>query len=275
LILAREAVANPVTLQWEPNPEANIAGYFLHYGNAPRQYIHQQEVTPDACDAETCTVSLDLPDGVWFFAATAFDIYGVQSDYSEEIHAALGTEEPVLLYPNGAITWVRGCQYQIVWDNLPEKSVKLELLKDGGAYRKIASKTKNDGELLWRVHKKAGPGEGFQVRVSAGGQAVESGEPFRIVVPTVSHPNASTSVSRGDSCSILWERDTFCGTSVSIVLTKGRKAVLEIAEITPNTGSFEWHVPSDLTPGSKYRIQVQSKIKGACRSYSPGSFTIQ
>ncbi len=75
------AYAAQVTLAWDPNPEINVAGYKVYYGDASRVYAH-------AVDVGTQTVYLltGLQNGgTYYFAATAYDTFGNESDYSAEL----------------------------------------------------------------------------------------------------------------------------------------------------------------------------------------------
>src|SRR5688572_24763743 len=62
-----------VTLEWDPNPEANLAGYRVYYGTATRAYSASIEVP---ASATTLTVSNLDNNQRYFFAVTAFDADG-------------------------------------------------------------------------------------------------------------------------------------------------------------------------------------------------------
>jgi hypothetical protein len=69
----------------------NLAGYRIYYGNAPRDYdntitidnIGMSSYLIESLDEE----SLDEPD--WYFAMTAFNSLGFESDYSNEVYKAI------------------------------------------------------------------------------------------------------------------------------------------------------------------------------------------
>jgi hypothetical protein len=70
-----------VTLAWDPNLELDVAGYKMYYGYASGDY-------PVAIDVGTQTTYIlsDLPDGeTYYLAVTAYDIYGNESDFSNEV----------------------------------------------------------------------------------------------------------------------------------------------------------------------------------------------
>lgn len=86
LLLCVSAAAAEVRLIWDRNPESDIAGYRVYWGTTPRG------PTPPAYSS-TFSVGVDPGATVtglvigteYFFAVTAFNIYGLESDYSNEI----------------------------------------------------------------------------------------------------------------------------------------------------------------------------------------------
>jgi hypothetical protein len=74
------AAAQRLTLAWDASPCACAAGYRLYYGTNTRSY---QFVTNTGL---MLTQSVVLPHGGrWFFAATAYDTNGLESDFSNEV----------------------------------------------------------------------------------------------------------------------------------------------------------------------------------------------
>lgn len=59
----------------------DLAGYKLYYGTQPGQYT--QVVT---VGAYTTAEIGDLDAGTWYLTVTAYDIYGNESDFSNEIY---------------------------------------------------------------------------------------------------------------------------------------------------------------------------------------------
>lgn len=71
-----------VTLAWDPSPDPFVAGYKLYYGNGSRSY---QECL-DAGTNTSIVVSNLLACTTYYFAATAYDFIGLESDFSEEVN---------------------------------------------------------------------------------------------------------------------------------------------------------------------------------------------
>jgi uncharacterized protein YqjF (DUF2071 family) len=78
--------SSSVTLAWDPNIESNLAGYKVHYGAASGLYTN----SVDAGSITTNRVT-GLVDGVmYYFAVTAYNTDGQESDYSAEISYRTG-----------------------------------------------------------------------------------------------------------------------------------------------------------------------------------------
>lgn len=74
-----------VTLAWDPNPEPDVAGYIVYFGNASRNYPYQTNVG----NVTTATV-YGLQEGLtYFFAITATNTSGLESDFSNEVTNAV------------------------------------------------------------------------------------------------------------------------------------------------------------------------------------------
>ena len=70
--------AGTVTLSWSANPEPDIAGYKVHYGTTQGTYMTHLNVG----NYTGCVVSGLSAGKTYYFVATAYDKYGVESSYS-------------------------------------------------------------------------------------------------------------------------------------------------------------------------------------------------
>ena len=79
-LITSNAFSGDISLEWDPNIEPNLAGYKMYYGTSSSSYT----CTIDVGNHTTCTIS-DLEEGnIYYFAATAYDLFGNESDYSNE-----------------------------------------------------------------------------------------------------------------------------------------------------------------------------------------------
>ncbi|MFW5792119.1 MAG: fibronectin type III domain-containing protein, partial [Desulfohalobiaceae bacterium] len=80
---AGQAWAEEYTLTWDANSEPGVAGYKVHWGPESRHYTFQKDVGKQT----SCTVTNLQDQTVYFFAVTAYDSSGQESDYSVEVAA--------------------------------------------------------------------------------------------------------------------------------------------------------------------------------------------
>lgn len=69
-----------VMISWDQNTEADLAGYRIYWGDAPRSYAHVVSTRETSCVID------GLPgDQCTYFAVTAFDTAGNESAFSDEV----------------------------------------------------------------------------------------------------------------------------------------------------------------------------------------------
>lgn len=82
---AMSAYSAQATLSWDAVTASNVAGYKLHYGKVPGTYTN----SIDSGKTTSLTVN-DLAEGeIYYFASTAYDSAGNQSEYSNEVSKSL------------------------------------------------------------------------------------------------------------------------------------------------------------------------------------------
>jgi|GEM_PF-6267520 len=87
--------AAELSFAWTPNSDANLAGYKIYYGTAPRAYTMSIDVgNPTIADDKvTCTLTVfPAETTLYYFAATAYDVDGLESDYSDEVAVDISAE---------------------------------------------------------------------------------------------------------------------------------------------------------------------------------------
>ncbi len=85
--------AQQVTVAWDANSEPDLAGYKVYYGTSSRNYATSR----DAGKVYSYTIA-DLQEGTTFYiAATAYDRYGNESAFSQEVvySASVSNHAPV------------------------------------------------------------------------------------------------------------------------------------------------------------------------------------
>jgi hypothetical protein len=80
LALAGLVRGQTVTLAWDASASGGVAGYRVYYGTNSRAYFCVTNA------GLVLTQAVVLPHrGRWFFAATAYDTNGLESDFSSEV----------------------------------------------------------------------------------------------------------------------------------------------------------------------------------------------
>lgn len=76
------------TIRWQPpeynedgTPANDLAGYVIYWGNSSRSYTGSYRIN----SASTTSWEADITPGTYYFAMTAFDSEGNESDYSNEL----------------------------------------------------------------------------------------------------------------------------------------------------------------------------------------------
>ncbi len=103
----RAVLSSQVTIAWDANSQPQVTGYKLYYGTSSGQYTANTDVQNQTAD----TLSGLQAGTTYFFAATAYDSYGNQSNYSQEL----------------SYTIPQNAQSQLITLNLPSGWVLLSL----------------------------------------------------------------------------------------------------------------------------------------------------
>ncbi len=87
LFSVQALLAAEVAFSWLPNTETNLNGYKIHYGVTSGSYIYVSDVDLPPIIGGRVQASVDgLAEGTtYYFASTAYDTDGIESDYSVEI----------------------------------------------------------------------------------------------------------------------------------------------------------------------------------------------
>ena len=75
------------TFSWLSNQETNLAGYKIHSGKATRNYNQIHDVGLPEIVGGRVQSTIFVTPGKNYFAATAYDTEGLESDFSEEVIA--------------------------------------------------------------------------------------------------------------------------------------------------------------------------------------------
>jgi chitinase len=150
IFLPTAGLCATVTLTWDANSEPDLAGYKVYYGTSSRNYPNVKDVG----DKNTATIS-NLTDGQsYYFAVTAYDIGGLESDYSNEVTS--GPTVGVTTYtitasagahgsisPSGSVTVNRGGSQSFTITPAADYEIA-DVVVDGGSVGAVNSYTFSD-----------------------------------------------------------------------------------------------------------------------------------
>ena len=90
LIFFTPAGAAHLDLAWDANTEPDLAGYRVYYGTASREYGIDNSI--DVGNTTTYRVDSLLEGVTYYIAVTAYDTYGNESDFSDEVYSDTGDD---------------------------------------------------------------------------------------------------------------------------------------------------------------------------------------
>jgi hypothetical protein len=99
MLAANCVLAANVRLTWEPNTEPALADYKIHYGSVSGSYTTTVDVTRNT----TFSISNLQAGNTYFFAATAYDADGVDSDYFNEVAYSVPAANQPPVAQNGTL----------------------------------------------------------------------------------------------------------------------------------------------------------------------------
>jgi fibronectin type 3 domain-containing protein len=87
-LVTRTNINPAVTLAWDASPSTNVAGYKMYQGYAGRTYTNVTTLSTNL----VYTATNVLRGATYFWTVTAFDLQGLESDYSNEVTNTVKTQ---------------------------------------------------------------------------------------------------------------------------------------------------------------------------------------
>ena len=121
----RAQSTNSVVLEWDPNSETNLAGYVIYWGTASGVYSASNRL-----GVVTNTTVRWLDNRGYFFAITAYDVQGLESDFSNEVWWKAGPQRGI---PDLAVKRLPGVtdSFALSWPRSGEAGVVGYMIRTG------------------------------------------------------------------------------------------------------------------------------------------------
>jgi hypothetical protein len=114
--------AASVTLAWDANVETDLGGYRVHYGTASQSYTSHVDVG----NLTSITLST-LNSGTYYFAVTAYNSGGDESDYSNEVSATIAASDTTPPVISGlSVTSVTSSSATVGWNTNESSDSQVE-----------------------------------------------------------------------------------------------------------------------------------------------------
>lgn len=181
-----------------------------------------------------------------------------------------------IFIPDGGEVWEFGSQQEIKWQTNPALTADVYLISEDSSqlYRKLLSKTENDGSENWiidiptgryKIQIKTCPGcsEGSNWDTSNSAFTVTASESAVIPVPRFPanesliffSPTGGEEYRVGNTMNILWfggYEDWQLTLTLVPVSPSSSTPIYTVAQGIQNDGKFEWTVPSSIAMGNYY-----------------------
>jgi hypothetical protein len=115
--------ASCATLEWDPNPEPNVIGYRVYVGTSQRLYDQVFDV-----GLSTTFIIDNLPGLTTFFAVSAYDSDGLESDLSEEVFYTLTNVVAIAITRAGITVSPDSTAYEFLLYSTPSLGVPFKLV---------------------------------------------------------------------------------------------------------------------------------------------------
>ena len=278
LTLAQVGSAAEITLAWDSNAESDVAGYKVYYGTASGKYTYSVNV------GNVTETTLNVSKKKYYIALTAYDTYGNESAYSNEVSWPIQLFEPnggEILHPFDS-SWIQ-------W-SAPSEAVSFTLsysLNNGKTWNTIQENVTGNS-YSWVVPTPPGNKRKCLVRVVGYDESGEqfgsdkSDGRFTIEVVKLLSPNESgETLYSGEIYPISWEiyETQNPVAQVEVFYTKDGGASWNLIEsLNGSLENYNWPVPTVKSAKNECKVKVVLKdVDGrAVGSDSSNSFfTIQ
>jgi hypothetical protein len=199
--------------------------------------------------------------------------------------------------PDGGEIWTRGISKTITWSYTgnPGSTVEIDLVKGGTIISTIADSvpigSSGKGSYTWPIYSSGTTGSDYKVSVQSTSQptikdisnnyfTLTSGTSIpRTTTPsiTVTSPDGGETWTAGTTNTVTWSYTGNPGSTVKVEFLKGGVPFTTIDSVpigSDGKGSYTYSIWSGRTPGTDYKVRIQSTSQPAIQDLSNNYFTI-
>src|SRR3989339_1121871 len=269
---------NLIRLRAYPNgQEYNLVEGVLNDG---QEVITIPSSVPEG--AYTLEIKSYIGDVLLFDASDSyFKIVSTTTPFSVDIKANGSSSPESILYKS---------QFTVSWtstgaDNCAAYGDYVPLVDGSGYWTDLHNLPASGSRVLIADHKNYGYTSPLQIGIQCFNNAQNTSVSQIVWVPvtntqpsiTVTSPNGGETWNIGETHNITWTTSNFGSMGVSINLLNpgatGAAYLKNIALNIPNSGSYQWTIPSDISGGT-YNLMLVSYGGTAAQDYSDNYFTI-
>ncbi|MFW9972477.1 MAG: DUF4350 domain-containing protein, partial [Candidatus Odinarchaeota archaeon] len=176
----------------------------------------------------------------------------------------LPSDSIIVTNPNSVSSWETGTSHFVTWISTANISdIKIELYENDLFVMEIVASTPNDGSYNWAIPSSLTDSTLYQIKITDVANPATNDfsnyfEIFTFVVIDsliVTNPVSTSSWETGSSRLITWV-STGSISDIKIELYKNNLFVMEIIASTPNDGSYNWAIATDLEDSIDYQIRI-------------------
>jgi hypothetical protein len=181
-------------------------------------------------------------------------------DTSDAVFTITPTPVLTVTSPNGGESWEGGTVQNITWSSVNISGmVNIEYsVNNGVSWSNILTNTTDDGTEPWIIPDTPTTQALLRISDSDGNGPVDTSDAVFTITPTpvltVTSPNGAESWEVGSSQNITWNSMHTSGTVKIEYSADNGASWSDINVSTPDTGSYQWTVPNDITANALVRV---------------------
>jgi 5-hydroxyisourate hydrolase-like protein (transthyretin family) len=274
-----------ITWAYTGNPGATVKVELIKAGGTPATLVKSTKTGTGGNGSYAWKIPTTQAPGTDYRVQITSTTYSTISDTSDADFTVDSTL--TLTAPNGAEIWTAGSTQAIKWTYTgnPGATVKIDLIKGGGAPASIADSTpigsSGSGSYAWPIPSALAAGADYRVKITAGTCTDTSAADFTVVPAptlTLTSPNGGETWAAGSTQSITWTYTGNPGATVKVELIKAGGTPVTLVKSTTagigGGGSYAWKIPTTQAPGTDYRVKITSTTYSAVSDTSDADFTV-